>query len=147
MTMYGKHHRQESIEKMRKSVPDYSGDKNPFFNKQHTEAIKANISEHKKSNWQTTEYRNKRIDWLLTDEAKQISINNLPKDIKGEKNGNWKGGHTYIIKNHDLSNLIPLCASYNSEIQAFDADKKEVCSLLDTWFMPKDLDNELLKKY
>ena len=29
--MYGKHHKPESIKKMRQNVPDYTGDKNPFF--------------------------------------------------------------------------------------------------------------------
>lgn len=98
--MYGKHHRPESIEKMRKNVPDYSGDKNPFFNKQHTEATKVNISEHQKSIWQTTEYRNKRLDWLLTDEAKQIAKDNLPKPKKGDKNTNWKGGRSLVHRNN-----------------------------------------------
>lgn len=92
--MYGRHHKQESIEKMRQSVPDYTGDKNPFFNRHHTNEVKLFLSEHRIKCWKDENYRKKRKAWLSTDRAKQIGTNNLPKDKKGEKNPNWKGGET-----------------------------------------------------
>jgi hypothetical protein len=90
--MYGRHHKPESIDKMRQNAPDYTGDKNPFFDKHHTTEMKLFLSNHTKKCWQNDEFRKKRMDWLFTDIAKQIGTNNLPKDKKGDKNPNWKGG-------------------------------------------------------
>lgn len=93
--MYGRHHTLESIGKMRQSVPDYTGDKNPFFDKHHTDDVKLFLSNRMKTSWQDEEYRMKRMAWLATDVAKQIAATlGKSSDKNGDKNPNWKGGTT-----------------------------------------------------
>ena len=42
---FGNKHSKESIEKMKKSMPDKSGDKNPFYKKQHTKETRRKMKE------------------------------------------------------------------------------------------------------
>ena len=43
--MYGKHHTEESRQKMRDNLPDQSGENNPFYGKRHSEESRKKISE------------------------------------------------------------------------------------------------------
>lgn len=43
--MYGKHHTEETRQKIRDHLPDQSGEKNPFYGKHHSEETRKKISE------------------------------------------------------------------------------------------------------
>lgn len=91
---YGKSMSEETKEKIRNSEyhQNLEGPNNPFYNKSHTKEIREKLSNIMERAWKSGEVSKKRQEWLSSEEAKQIAINNLPNDVSGSKNPNWKGG-------------------------------------------------------
>ena len=58
--MHGKHHTEESKQKMREHAPDYSGEKNPFYGRKHSDETKQKISEKNKGRIISEEERKMR---------------------------------------------------------------------------------------
>lgn len=77
-------------------------DKNPMYNKKHTEETKSKISENIKLKWQDVEYRksviDKRINRKVSDEQKQkASVSNIGKNL-GKKKINKNGIEKSVSK-------------------------------------------------
>jgi len=76
---YGKHHSEETKDKIRENRPDVCGEKNPFYGKCHSEETKQKIREKLKGN-------------KLSEETKQ----KISKSSKGRIA--WNKGKKYKLK-------------------------------------------------
>ena len=89
--MYGKHHTEKTKKKIREKIPDKYGKDNPFYGKKHTVEMREKLSEIKIKHW--IENPNYRNEWLKSDEAERIAIQNLGDYTnRGSNNPNWCGG-------------------------------------------------------
>lgn len=71
---------------------DLGGKNNPFYGETHSDETKRKLSKSMKKVWRDGKVREKREEWLETEEAKKIATENLPDNNEGKNNGNWKGG-------------------------------------------------------
>ncbi len=105
--MFGKHHTEETKEKMRKSsIERFSNKKNhPWFGKKHSKSSLEKMSKTKIEMYYNG-YINPKLGKISSEETKQkISENHA--DVSGEKNPNWQGGIMFI----------PYCQKFNGKLK------------------------------
>lgn len=64
---YGKHHSEESIQKMRRRLPDRSSENNPFYGKHHSEETKRKLRKPKSESHRKKISENRRGTVYITD--------------------------------------------------------------------------------
>lgn len=101
---YGKHHTEDSIQKMREHFPDRSGPSNAFYSKTHSEETRRKISESRRGTTHSDDSRrrmgeskrgnqNAKGNMWITNGVSNIVIKD-PKDLPE----GWRFGRTILCK-------------------------------------------------
>ena len=94
--MYGKHHTEESIKKIKNHLPDLSGENNPFYGRHHTEESKKKISESGKGKHSGS--NNGMFGKHLSDEHRQKLSESGKGKHSGKNNGMYGRHHSEETK-------------------------------------------------
>lgn len=94
---YGKHHTEESLQKIRQARKKQVGEKNPFYGKHHTEESKRKISEAKKGQGNKAIYCITTGEYFNSIKEASQKYNILPCDISKNCNKHRKSAGKHPI--------------------------------------------------